>query len=160
MLGGSIQFFFFQTRFWYCCFCCLRSLDQVALSPQANKEFSVRYWVRELCLLIEEKKIRGFLLSLVLWGCPCSLGLWGYLSVVLWKTRDLSVMCIFRILLLAYISSCATWLLWLMILCIQFVLQQYDNPLSQKLNDVVNEIRRQRCSYLRYDFSREIINES
>ncbi|XP_062173358.1 protein transport protein SEC24 C [Alnus glutinosa] len=31
----------------------------------------------------------------------------------------------------------------------QFVLQQYDNPLSQKLNDVVNEIRRQRCSYLR-----------
>ncbi|KAE8038073.1 hypothetical protein FH972_010617 [Carpinus fangiana] len=32
---------------------------------------------------------------------------------------------------------------------IQFVLQQYDNPLSQKLNDLVNEIRRQRCSYLR-----------
>ncbi|GFS32327.1 hypothetical protein Acr_00g0022030 [Actinidia rufa] len=32
----------------------------------------------------------------------------------------------------------------------QFVLQQYDNPLSKKLNDVVNEIRRQRCSYLRY----------
>ncbi|KAG5522495.1 hypothetical protein RHGRI_034613 [Rhododendron griersonianum] len=31
----------------------------------------------------------------------------------------------------------------------QFVLQQYDNPLSKKLNDVVNEIRRQRCSYLR-----------
>ncbi|XP_059451027.1 protein transport protein SEC24 C-like [Corylus avellana] len=31
----------------------------------------------------------------------------------------------------------------------QFVLQQYDNPLSQKLNDLVNEIRRQRCSYLR-----------
>ncbi|GFP98573.1 protein transport protein sec24-like cef [Phtheirospermum japonicum] len=27
--------------------------------------------------------------------------------------------------------------------------QQYDNPLSKKLNDVVNEIRRQRCSYLR-----------
>jgi protein transport protein SEC24 len=31
----------------------------------------------------------------------------------------------------------------------QFVLQQYDNPLSKKFNDVVNEIRRQRCSYLR-----------
>ncbi|KAM7280123.1 hypothetical protein ACFE04_007257 [Oxalis oulophora] len=27
--------------------------------------------------------------------------------------------------------------------------QQNDNPLSKKLNDVVNEIRRQRCSYLR-----------
>lgn len=32
----------------------------------------------------------------------------------------------------------------------QFVLQQYDNPLSKKLNDIMNEIRRQRCSYLRY----------
>lgn len=32
----------------------------------------------------------------------------------------------------------------------QFVLQQYDNPLSKKLNEVVNEIRRQRCSYLRF----------
>ncbi|KAA8541400.1 hypothetical protein F0562_025363 [Nyssa sinensis] len=31
----------------------------------------------------------------------------------------------------------------------QFVLQLYDNPLSKKLNEVVNEIRRQRCSYLR-----------
>ncbi|GLU01056.1 hypothetical protein SLE2022_183820 [Rubroshorea leprosula] len=31
----------------------------------------------------------------------------------------------------------------------QLVLQQYDNPLSKKFNDVVNEIRRQRCSYLR-----------
>ncbi|GLT53087.1 hypothetical protein SLA2020_263830 [Shorea laevis] len=31
----------------------------------------------------------------------------------------------------------------------QFVLQQYDNPLSKKLNDLVNEIRHQRCSYLR-----------
>ncbi|KAB1218220.1 hypothetical protein CJ030_MR3G026100 [Morella rubra] len=31
----------------------------------------------------------------------------------------------------------------------QFVLQQHDNPLSRKLNDLVNEIRRQRCSYLR-----------
>uniref|UniRef100_A0A6N2KV32 Zinc finger Sec23/Sec24-type domain-containing protein n=1 Tax=Salix viminalis TaxID=40686 RepID=A0A6N2KV32_SALVM len=31
----------------------------------------------------------------------------------------------------------------------QFVLEQYDNPLSKKLNDVVNEIRRQRCSFLR-----------
>ncbi|CAI9115465.1 OLC1v1016370C3 [Oldenlandia corymbosa var. corymbosa] len=32
----------------------------------------------------------------------------------------------------------------------QFVLQQLDNPLSKKLNAVMNEIRRQRCSYLRY----------
>ncbi|XP_022719190.1 protein transport protein Sec24-like At4g32640 [Durio zibethinus] len=32
----------------------------------------------------------------------------------------------------------------------QFVLQQYDNPLSKKLNHVVNEIRRQWCSYLRW----------
>ncbi|KAL3504260.1 hypothetical protein ACH5RR_034101 [Cinchona calisaya] len=31
----------------------------------------------------------------------------------------------------------------------QFVLQHYDNPLSKKLNNVMNEIRRQRCSYLR-----------
>ncbi|KAA0031958.1 protein transport protein Sec24-like [Cucumis melo var. makuwa] len=31
----------------------------------------------------------------------------------------------------------------------QFVLQQYNNPLSKKLNDLMNEIRRQRCSYLR-----------
>ncbi|KAF8377055.1 hypothetical protein HHK36_030427 [Tetracentron sinense] len=31
----------------------------------------------------------------------------------------------------------------------QFVLQQYGNPLSKKINDVINEIRRQRCSYLR-----------
>ncbi|XP_010521258.1 PREDICTED: protein transport protein Sec24-like At4g32640 isoform X2 [Tarenaya hassleriana] len=31
----------------------------------------------------------------------------------------------------------------------QYVLQLYDNPLSRKFNDVVNEIRRQRCSYLR-----------
>ncbi|XP_065854000.1 protein transport protein SEC24 B-like [Euphorbia lathyris] len=31
----------------------------------------------------------------------------------------------------------------------QFVLQLYDNPLSKKLNDVVNDIRRRRCSYLR-----------
>ncbi|GAB4826005.1 Protein transport protein Sec24C [Ancistrocladus abbreviatus] len=30
----------------------------------------------------------------------------------------------------------------------QFVLQQYDNPLSKKFNEVINEIRRQRCSYL------------
>lgn len=32
----------------------------------------------------------------------------------------------------------------------QFILEQYDNPMSRKLNDIVNEIRRQRCSYLRY----------
>ncbi|KAJ7979721.1 Protein transport protein Sec24-like [Quillaja saponaria] len=31
----------------------------------------------------------------------------------------------------------------------QFVLQQYDNPLSKKFNKLMNEIRRQRCSYLR-----------
>ncbi|KAI4369729.1 hypothetical protein MLD38_018143 [Melastoma candidum] len=31
----------------------------------------------------------------------------------------------------------------------QFVLQQFDNPASKRLNEVVNEIRRQRCSYLR-----------
>uniref|UniRef100_A0A1J3HXG5 Protein transport protein Sec24-like n=6 Tax=Noccaea caerulescens TaxID=107243 RepID=A0A1J3HXG5_NOCCA len=31
----------------------------------------------------------------------------------------------------------------------QYVLQQYDNQLSKKFNDVVNEIRRQRSSYLR-----------
>ncbi|XP_011005678.1 PREDICTED: protein transport protein Sec24-like At4g32640 [Populus euphratica] len=31
----------------------------------------------------------------------------------------------------------------------QYVLEQYDNPLSKKLNDVMNEIRRQRCSFLR-----------
>ncbi|KAF6148288.1 hypothetical protein GIB67_012063 [Kingdonia uniflora] len=31
----------------------------------------------------------------------------------------------------------------------QFVLQQYDNELSKKVNVLVNEIRRQRCSYLR-----------
>ncbi|PQP95396.1 protein transport protein Sec24-like [Prunus yedoensis var. nudiflora] len=29
----------------------------------------------------------------------------------------------------------------------QFVLQQRDNPFSKKLNDLINEIRRQRCSY-------------
>ncbi|XP_050221483.1 protein transport protein SEC24 C-like [Mercurialis annua] len=32
----------------------------------------------------------------------------------------------------------------------QFVLQQYDNPLSKKFNDVVNAIRGQRCSFLRF----------
>ncbi|GAB2298232.1 Protein transport protein Sec24C [Dionaea muscipula] len=31
----------------------------------------------------------------------------------------------------------------------QFVLQQLDNPLSKKLNEVINKIRSQRCSYLR-----------
>ncbi|PHT46967.1 Protein transport protein-like, partial [Capsicum baccatum] len=31
----------------------------------------------------------------------------------------------------------------------QFVLQQQDNPLSKKLNDIINDIRRQRCNYLR-----------
>jgi protein transport protein SEC24 len=32
----------------------------------------------------------------------------------------------------------------------QLVLEQFDNELSRKVNEVVNEIRRQRCSYLRY----------
>lgn len=36
-----------------------------------------------------------------------------------------------------------------------FVLQQYDNPLSKKLNDIMNEIRRQRCSYLRLKLCRK-----
>ncbi|KAL9317068.1 hypothetical protein ACSQ67_013585 [Phaseolus vulgaris] len=36
-----------------------------------------------------------------------------------------------------------------------FVLQQYDNLLSKKLNEVVNEIRRQRCSYLRLKLCRK-----
>ena len=54
--------------------------------------------------------------------------------------------------LLGYISSSATLHLLTYDFVIQFVLQQYDNPLSKKLNDLVNEIRRQRCSYLRYDF--------
>jgi protein transport protein SEC24 len=33
--------------------------------------------------------------------------------------------------------------------CLQLVLEQFDNELSRKVNEVVNEIRRQRCSYLR-----------
>ncbi|KAL8474498.1 hypothetical protein ACS0TY_031090 [Phlomoides rotata] len=37
----------------------------------------------------------------------------------------------------------------------QFILQQYDNPLSKKLNDIMNEIRRQRCSYLRLRLCRK-----
>ncbi|KAL2324013.1 hypothetical protein Fmac_023071 [Flemingia macrophylla] len=36
-----------------------------------------------------------------------------------------------------------------------FVLQQHDNRLSKKLNEVVNEIRRQRCSYLRLKLCRK-----
>jgi protein transport protein SEC24 len=32
---------------------------------------------------------------------------------------------------------------------LQLVLEQFDNELSRKVNGVVNEIRRQRCSYLR-----------
>ncbi|KAL5206892.1 hypothetical protein ABZP36_035101 [Zizania latifolia] len=31
----------------------------------------------------------------------------------------------------------------------QLILEQYDNELSRKVNEVVNDIRRQRCSYLR-----------
>ncbi|CAM8985096.1 unnamed protein product [Rhodiola kirilowii] len=37
----------------------------------------------------------------------------------------------------------------------QIVLQNLGNPLSKKLNDVVNEIRRQRCSYLRLRFCKK-----
>ncbi|KAF5802504.1 putative Zinc finger, Sec23/Sec24-type, sec23/Sec24, trunk domain, sec23/Sec24, helical [Helianthus annuus] len=37
----------------------------------------------------------------------------------------------------------------------QFVLQQYDNPLSKKLNEVINEIRSQRCNYLRLKLCRK-----
>ncbi|KAK9159454.1 hypothetical protein Syun_005795 [Stephania yunnanensis] len=35
---------------------------------------------------------------------------------------------------------------------LQFVLQQFGNELSKKLNNLINEIRRQRCSYLRLRF--------
>jgi hypothetical protein len=35
---------------------------------------------------------------------------------------------------------------------IQFLLEEFNNDLSKRLNEVVNEIRRQRCSYLRYFF--------
>ncbi|KNA17733.1 hypothetical protein SOVF_077480 [Spinacia oleracea] len=37
----------------------------------------------------------------------------------------------------------------------QFVLQQHDNSMSKKLNEVINEIRRQRCSYLRLKLCRQ-----
>ncbi|KAL3835375.1 hypothetical protein ACJIZ3_010111 [Penstemon smallii] len=37
----------------------------------------------------------------------------------------------------------------------QFILQQYDNSLSKKLNAIVNEIRRQRSSYLRLRLCRK-----
>ncbi|KAL6545603.1 Protein transport protein Sec24B [Orobanche gracilis] len=37
----------------------------------------------------------------------------------------------------------------------QYILQEYDNPLSKKLNAIVNEIRRQRCSYLRLKFCKK-----
>ncbi|XP_035840688.1 protein transport protein Sec24-like At4g32640 [Helianthus annuus] len=37
----------------------------------------------------------------------------------------------------------------------QFVMQQYDNPLSKKLNEVINEIRSQRCNYLRLKLCRK-----
>ncbi|KAL1541771.1 Protein transport protein Sec24B [Salvia divinorum] len=37
----------------------------------------------------------------------------------------------------------------------QFTLQQYDNLLSKKLNDILNEIRRERCSYLRLKFCKK-----
>ncbi|XP_073159429.1 protein transport protein SEC24 C-like isoform X1 [Henckelia pumila] len=37
----------------------------------------------------------------------------------------------------------------------QFVLQQQDNSLSKKVNAIVNEIRRQRCSYLRLRLCRK-----
>ncbi|URD93670.1 protein transport protein Sec24-like [Musa troglodytarum] len=37
----------------------------------------------------------------------------------------------------------------------QLVLEQFDNDLSKKLNDIVNEIRKQRCSYLRLRLCRK-----
>ncbi|XP_011628219.1 protein transport protein Sec24-like At4g32640 [Amborella trichopoda] len=37
----------------------------------------------------------------------------------------------------------------------QFLLQQLDNELSKKLNNIVNEIRRERCSYLRMKVCRK-----
>nr|XP_016479832.1 PREDICTED: protein transport protein Sec24-like At4g32640 [Nicotiana tabacum] len=37
----------------------------------------------------------------------------------------------------------------------QFVLQQYDNPLSKKLNDIINDIRSQRRNYLRLKICRK-----
>ncbi|KAG6513913.1 hypothetical protein ZIOFF_024250 [Zingiber officinale] len=37
----------------------------------------------------------------------------------------------------------------------QLVLQQFDNDLSEKLSDVINEIRQQRCSYLRLRLCRK-----
>ncbi|KAK8628544.1 hypothetical protein V6N13_009131 [Hibiscus sabdariffa] len=37
----------------------------------------------------------------------------------------------------------------------QFVIQQFDNPLSNKFNDVVNVVRRQRCSYLRMELCKK-----
>ncbi|KAK9672722.1 hypothetical protein RND81_12G119900 [Saponaria officinalis] len=36
----------------------------------------------------------------------------------------------------------------------QFVLQQHENSLSKKFNEIINEIRRQRCSYLRLQICR------
>ncbi|MCO5596334.1 hypothetical protein L7F22_050395 [Adiantum nelumboides] len=36
----------------------------------------------------------------------------------------------------------------------QFVLQEFDNDASRKLNDLVNEIRKERCSYLRLHWCR------
>lgn len=36
----------------------------------------------------------------------------------------------------------------------QFVLQEFDNDASRKLNTLVNEIRKQRCSYLRFRWCR------
>ncbi|XP_073317359.1 protein transport protein SEC24 C-like isoform X2 [Primulina huaijiensis] len=37
----------------------------------------------------------------------------------------------------------------------QFVMQQQDNPLSKKVNAIINEIRGQRCSYLRLRLCRK-----
>lgn len=37
----------------------------------------------------------------------------------------------------------------------QYVLQKYENQLSEKFNDVVNEIRRQRSSYLRINLCKK-----
>ncbi|RWW82947.1 hypothetical protein BHE74_00008565 [Ensete ventricosum] len=37
----------------------------------------------------------------------------------------------------------------------KLVLEQFDNDVSKKLNDIVNEIRKQRCSYLRLRLCRK-----
>jgi hypothetical protein len=60
----------------------------VALSPQANKEFSVRYWVRELCLLIEEKKIEVSFYPLFFGVVPVPL-VFGVILVLCCEKREI-----------------------------------------------------------------------